>query len=67
VRHRHNGAEINALIAEDLTERLQFVAIANQPVPIVVSDLVTEVTEQRAIGLMHGAAAPLAFDIVSLV
>jgi hypothetical protein len=45
----------------------QFVAMTNQPIPIVVSDLMTEVTEQRTVRLMHRAAAPLALYIVSLV
>src|ERR1700683_3265439 len=58
---------VDALIAEDLSDGLQFVAITNQPVPIVVSDLMTEVTEQRAVRLMHRAATLLALYIVSLV
>src|ERR1700683_1639904 len=58
---------VDSLIAEDLSDGLQFVAITTQPVPIVVSDLMTEVTEQRAVRLMHRAAALLALDIVSFV
>ena len=44
---------IGAFIAENLTEGLQFSAITNQPVPVVVSDLMAKVTEQRAVGLMQ--------------
>ena len=55
-----------ALVAEQPPELLERRRIPDQTVPVVVRDLVPEMTEQRAVGLAHLAALPLAFGIVCL-
>jgi hypothetical protein len=55
---------ILAVIAEYPSASIELTAIAQQAVPVVMTDFVPEVTEQRAVWLSHGVATPLSFDIV---
>src|SRR5689334_5525878 len=52
------------LISEQLAKGGQHIAIADQQVPIVMSDLMTEVTKKRAIWLSHVVSATFALDII---
>ena len=53
-----------ALIAEHATKLIEPGRIADQKIPIVVPDLVAEMAEQGAIGLLHRVALTLALGIV---
>src|SRR5262249_51578483 len=59
-------AVIVPFVAEYAPELVEPARVADQQVPVVVPDLVTEMTEQRAIGLLHDVAHALAFGIVRL-
>jgi hypothetical protein len=59
-------AVVGAVVAEDLAGPVQPAAVAHQPVPVPVADLVPEVAEQRAVGLAHRDAPLLAPRIVGL-
>ena len=55
---------VRALISEELSERIQLLCLCNQTIPIIVTYLVSEVSEQGAIRLMLPRALLLAFDVV---
>ena len=59
-------AIVLALVAEQHAEPLQPNAVSHQPLPIVVTDLAAEVSEQRAVGLPHFLAGALALGVVGL-
>ena len=44
---------VQRVVAEERAERFEPVAVPDQPIPVVVPDLVAEVTENRAIGFTH--------------
>ena len=46
---------------------IESVPIANKPIPEIVTDFVTKLTEQSPVRLAHGAATPLPLDVVSLL
>ena len=56
----HGLVVVLAVVTEQLAERLEGTAIPDQPVPVVVADLVTQMAEHRAIGLAHLLAHVLA-------
>src|SRR5258708_28595558 len=47
-------AVVRPFVAEYLAKTKQSRCVANESIPVVVSDLVAKVTEQRAIALFHG-------------
>ena len=55
-----------ALVAEHLPEFVDGGRIRDQPVPVIMRDLVPEMPEQRAVGLAHLRALALALDVVGL-
>lgn len=60
-------AVVVGLVAEQLAERDEPVVVAvDEYVPVVVADLVTEVTEHRAVGLTHLMTHLLTVGIVGL-
>ena len=58
---------IQPLVAEDRTKVIQLAAVADQDVPIVMSDLVAKVAEQRAIGLVHRGTPVFPLGVVGLL
>ena len=54
------------LVAEDVAEDADIAGIGDELVPIIVSDLVTKMSEQCAIRLAHFAPLALALDVVGL-
>src|SRR5947209_9591359 len=54
------------LVAEDCAKRRKIGRPSQQNVPIVVTDLVTEMSDQRAIGLVRLRAARFAFGVIGL-
>src|SRR5208283_2377743 len=61
------GGVIRSLVAEELAKGVRLAAVPNEEVPIIVADLVTKVTEHRAIRLGHGVAMPLAGRVIALL
>ncbi len=61
------GRVVLGFIAEQGAKALQPVGAGDQPVPVVVADLMAEMPEQRAVGLMHGLAHRFACGVVGLV
>ncbi|MGY4185222.1 hypothetical protein ACVI1I_001994 [Bradyrhizobium sp. USDA 4459] len=59
-------AVIGGIVAEHGAAFVQSAAVAHQHVPKVMSDLVAEMPEQRAIRLAHFEPAPLALDGIGL-
>src|SRR5262245_60351461 len=57
-------AVVVALVAEQVPERLVPRTALHQPCPIVVADLVAEVSEQGAVGLSHVLPSALALRVV---
>ena len=55
---------VGALVAEQLAERLVPARTRDEPVPVVVADLVPQVAEQRAVGLVQRVRGLLARDVV---
>ena len=55
------------LVAEHGAEAVQLPAVAHQNVPVIMPDLVAEMAEQRAIGLVHRGAAVLALGVVGFL
>ena len=56
------------LVAEQLRgKRVEPGGAPDQPVPVVVADLVAEVAQQRAVGLVHGVPDLLALGVVGLL
>ena len=53
-----------SLVAEARPEGREPIAVGEEPLPVVVPDLVPEVAEQGAIGLVELEPAPLALGIV---
>ena len=53
-----------ALVAEDAAKLFQLRRVGDQPVPIIVPDLVTKMPEQRAIQFAHLMPAPFALCVV---
>ena len=58
------GHIVPPLVAEDAAEFIEMRRVGDQPVPIIMPDLVAEMAEQRAIGLAHLIAAALALCVV---
>ena len=58
---------VGAFVAEDGAERLELIGVPDQLVPIKMSDLVAEVAEQRAIGLVHARAQLLALGVIGFL
>src|SRR3954454_18608291 len=56
---------INPFISEQLAGGEQHAAVTDQKVPIMMSDLMTKVTKERAVRLTHGLSAVFAHDIIS--
>jgi hypothetical protein len=54
------------VITEHSAASIEFASVAYQKVLIMVSDLVAEVTEQRAIGLVHLASPLFTLNVVGL-
>ena len=52
------------LVAEDAAKLLEMRRIGNQAVPVIMPDLVTEMTERRAVQLAHLMAAAFALRVV---
>src|ERR1700722_7322901 len=50
---------VGAIIAKDLATHVELSPVANKYIPEIVTDLVTKVTEQGAVGLMHCRASLL--------
>ena len=44
------------LVAEHGTERVEGAAVGDEPVPVIVADLMAEMAQQRAVGLAHRGA-----------
>src|SRR5665213_3927820 len=57
-------AVIHRLIAENIPTRLDETAVTNQNIPKIMADLMTKVTEQGAVGFVHGRAPLLSFGVV---
>ncbi len=58
---------VGALVAEKLMEALKAAGIvADQPIPVVVAELVAEMAEQRAVVLAHLGTHLLAFGGIGL-
>src|SRR5215207_10316729 len=57
---------ILALVAKNQPEAFQALVASDQHVPVVMSDLMPEVAEQRPIGLAHGLAPALPLGVVGL-
>ena len=55
------GGVVPGLVAERGAESLDPAAVAHQHVPVVMPDLVAEMAEQGAVGLVHARTAPLEF------
>jgi hypothetical protein len=55
---------ILTLVAEQLSKLIEGGRIRHQVIPVIVSDLVPEMTEQRAVRLGQGLALALALDVV---
>ena len=53
-----------AFIPEQGAERFEPLAIPDQPIPVIVPDLVAEVADQGAVGLVHGRANLLAPGVI---
>jgi hypothetical protein len=49
---------VGSIVSEDLAHGIELTAVANKPIPEIVTDLVTKVTEQRPVRLVHGGAFP---------
>ena len=60
------SAVVLALVAEQRAERLQPKTVPNQSLPIVVTDLMAKVPEERAVRLRHVLARALALGVVGL-
>src|ERR1700751_3707795 len=58
---------VGSIVSEDLAHGIELTAVANKPIPEIVTDLVTKVTEQRPVRLVHGAATPFPLDVVGLL
>src|SRR5271165_4764011 len=54
------------LVAEPLTEVVDERAVLDQSVPIVVADLVTEMTQEGAVRLVEPESPPLTFHVIRL-
>jgi hypothetical protein len=60
------GGIVAALVTEHLPEGSVPHTIPDEPLPIVVADLVAEMPEERAVRLRHVAAMAFAFGVVGL-
>jgi hypothetical protein len=60
------GAVVTALVTEQLPEGSVPQAIPDEPLPIMVADLVAEMLEERAVGLRHVAAMTFPLGVVGL-
>src|SRR5580700_7936403 len=58
---------IRTLVTEEATKFLQPCAVANESVPEIVSDLVAEMAEQGAIGLVLSDTLTLSFEVIGLI
>ena len=58
------GVVILPLVSEHPPECLDGGCVADQPIPIIMADLVPEVAEQGPVGLVHALAPPLTFRVV---
>src|SRR5690348_15955031 len=58
---------VGSIVSEDLAHGIELTAVANKPIPEIVTDLVTKVTEQHPVRLVHGAATPFPLDVVGLL
>src|SRR3974390_2354879 len=54
------------LVSEQRAEFTDVGRVLDQVIPVIVRDLVAEMPEQRAVGLGHIVALPLALDVVGL-
>ena len=54
------------VVAEDGAALVEPSSIPHQPVPVVMTDLVPEVADQRPVGLAHLGAPLFALGVVSL-
>jgi hypothetical protein len=57
---------VRSLVSEELAETLGELFSTDEAIPVVVTDLVAEVTEQRAVRLTHHQADSFAHDVVGL-
>src|SRR5260370_39877172 len=55
-----------ALVSEQLPELLDRGGVRNQTIPVIMRDLVPEMTEQRAVGFAHRFALAFSFGGVGL-
>src|ERR1700685_1285703 len=58
---------IRTLVTEEATKFFQPRAAAHESVPVIVSDLVAEMAEQGAIGLVLSDTLTLSFDVIGLI
>ena len=66
VVHAQRVHVVGALVAEEFAEIEQPLRRVDQPVPVVVADLVAEMTHQRAVRLAHLGADLLAHHVLGL-
>src|SRR6186713_2549376 len=52
------------LVAEQLPEEIEPVAVLNQPIPIVVADFVPKMAQERSVRLVHCQSPLFALHIV---
>jgi hypothetical protein len=57
-------AVLATLVAKHRTELFELCPIDNEPLPVVMPDLVTNVSEESPIGLVHADPTTLTFGIV---
>src|SRR5450631_955626 len=57
---------VGTLVPEDFAEGIQLAAVGDQPIPEIVSYLMTEMSQKRAIGFFLERALLLAMHIVRL-
>jgi hypothetical protein len=58
------GLIVVAFVAEQGAERVVAIGAGNEPIPVVVARLVTDVTDQGAVGFAERVTPPLAFGVV---
>ena len=55
-----------AFVAEEPSELVEQARVVDQPVPVVMANLVSEMTQECAVGLMHLKTSPFTLGVVSL-
>ena len=60
------SASPGAMFREEMASGTELGIAADQLLPVIVSNFVAHVSEQRSIGLVNGLSLPLAFHVIRL-